>query len=110
MQRGIQMPNRSYEKGYRNECKIRRNFEDAGYAVERAHQSGAYTGEPDLKVLIDGRYVTIDCKCGGDWKMKRHRARLENADICVDSADRDIPIASLPLPKLLELLKNAGAA
>jgi hypothetical protein len=105
-----QVPNRSYEKGYRNECKIRRNFEDAGYAVERAHQSGAYTGDPDLKVLIDGRYVTIDCKCGADWKMKRHRARLENADICVDGADRDIPIASLPLPKLLELLKNAGAA
>jgi hypothetical protein len=102
---GRQVPNRSYEKGYRNECKIRKDFEDAGYGVERAHQSGAYTGEPDLKVLIDGRYWTIDCKCGGDWKMKRHRARLENADINVDGADREIPVASLLLPKLLELIR-----
>jgi Holliday junction resolvase len=102
---GRPVPNPSYQKGYRNECKIRRDFEDAGYGVERAHQSGAYTGEPDLKVLIEGRYWTIDCKCGADWKMKRHRARLEKADVCVDTTDREIPLATLPLAKLLELIK-----
>jgi Holliday junction resolvase len=100
------VPNRSYEKGYRHECKVRRDFEDDGYAVTRAHQSGAYTGEQDLKVLINGRYWTIDCKCGADWKMKRHRARLEKADICADTSDREIPLATLPLAKLLELLKG----
>jgi hypothetical protein len=106
---GHRVPNRSYEKGYRHECKVRKDFKDAGFGeVSRAHQSGAYTGEQDLKVLIDGRYWTIDCKCGGDWKMKRHRDRLENADICVDGADREIPLATLPLPKLLELLRSGG--
>jgi hypothetical protein len=103
------VPNRSYEKGYRHECKTRKAFEDADLGIpSRAHQSGAYTGEPDLKWLDNkGRYWTIDCKCGADWKMKRHRARLEGADICVDTTDREIPLATLPLVKLLELIKGA---
>jgi hypothetical protein len=37
--------------------------------------------------------------------MRRHRARLEKADINVDGADRLIPVASLLLPKLLELIR-----
>jgi hypothetical protein len=103
---GRRVPNRSYEKGYRHECKVRKDFQDAGFGeVTRAHQSGAYTGEQDLKVLIDGRFWTIDCKCGADWKMRRHRARLEGADVCVDGADRQIPVATLLLPKLLELIR-----
>jgi hypothetical protein len=95
--------NKSYDKGYRFECKIRKELEPFG-KVRRSHASGAYSGEPDLEWLWDLRYWTIDCKAGDGWEGKRHRARLEKADICLDGPDRKIPLVILTLPKLLELM------
>jgi hypothetical protein len=98
--------NKSYNKGYRNESKIRKILEELGL-VTRAHQSGAYTGEADLTWFPGNvQAYTVDCKSGDGWSGKRHRVRLEAADICVDSPDREIPIIIMPLPKFIHLLKQ----
>jgi hypothetical protein len=96
--------NKSYDKGYRFECKIREDllkYFDPKF-VSRAHRSGAYTGEQDLTFKHDNRMWTIDCKSGDGWEGKRHRARLETADMCIDGPDRKVPLLIMPWPKGLE--------
>jgi hypothetical protein len=98
------VPNKSYLKGYRHEDKARKEYKKRGH-VQRAHQSGAYTGECDLSWVPDGdvRVWKIDCKSRKDGN-KKIRARLEKADILDDVDDRQEPIVIMLRCKLFELL------
>lgn len=103
--------NKSYDKGYRFECKIRERLRPDG-EVTRAHASGSYTGEADLSLarVVDGRTWTFDCKAGDGWKGKRHRDRLEKADACLDGPDREEPLVIMTLAKFLEWGRSGGTA
>lgn len=91
-------------KGWAHENRIKHQLLELGECT-RAPQSGAYTGECDLKWTYSLRRWEIDCKYGKAWGMKRHRDRLEKADICIDNSAREIPLVILTLPKFLELLE-----
>lgn len=52
----------SYQRGYRFECKIRRELQDAGYFVLRSAKSGTPI---DLVALRKGQVYFIQCKRDG---------------------------------------------
>lgn len=84
-------------KGLKHENQTRAHLLEIGGEIDRAPQSGAWTGDPDLKWSLGLMTLYVDCKYGKDWIAKRHRKRLEKAQICVDRAAHENPLVFMEL-------------
>lgn len=87
-------------KGWVHENKTKAHLLEIGGEVTRAPQSGAYTGEQDLTWKFGLMTLYVDCKYGKDWIAKRHRRRLEKAQICIDNSARQEPLVFMTLETL----------
>jgi hypothetical protein len=98
----VDVPNKSYQKGYRFECVVRPLIEELGVGMlTRAAMSGAYTGEPDFRlVLPDFSTFTFSCKKRKDNPSKFISDECEKADFVVWGWDRSIPFIAGPFAKV----------
>ena len=94
--------NASYNKGYRLEAETRAELSKYG-RCDRSHQSGAYTGQQDLKWLWRFRFWEIQCKAEADG-FKTDYKLLEKADIIVKRADRKPRLYTMTESKFLEMI------
>src|SRR4029079_3372522 len=108
MFRGAALP-KSYRKGYRFEHDaIEPLLKELDVGIlTRAHQSGAYTGEPDFRlVLPDYSTFTFSCKKRAKNPSKFISDQCEKADFAVWGWDRSIPYIVGPFVKMNDFYRR----
>jgi hypothetical protein len=106
------MPNKSYQKGYRFETRVKAWLLHLG-GCERSYGSRG----SDLWLTRNLRRWAFSCKyrtkksTTPKFSLTRLMEELEKHDFVVWGEDREVPIIAGPLPKFIELaLDEAGIA
>ena len=102
----------SRDKGNREERRLVHYFMDNGIAAQRIPMSGASAFEGfsgfDLTVPIFGKKYQVEVKHYGDG-FKTLYGWLEHGknDFLIVRSDRNTPLAVIPLPILIDMVKAA---
>jgi hypothetical protein len=96
---GKPLPNKSYQKGYRFEVKVRAWLGNLGKCIRSMMSRG-----DDLTLTYRLREWSVSCKCRKDSICVLIDRELEDHDAFVFGHDRGIPIIAMHLPKFVEFV------